>query len=575
MSHYTPARQLDDWVSGWAELHFPEAPPSGRILPCQDPRFGHYQSNLALSAAKSLKRPPREVAQSLIDYCKNADFIETPEMAGPGFVNFRFTRACLEKALEQLIADPRQGILRTTAPLTIVVDFSGPNVAKEMHVGHIRSTILGDCIARILDSLGHRVIRDNHIGDWGTQFGKLILGYKQRGRPALKAPDSLALMQEMYQTTHQACEADPNLMNQARAELKKLQDGDPDNLSIWKLFREQSEASFNSIYQRLNISFDHTLGESFYNPWLKQTVQSLRDAGLAQLSREATVVFFSSEELKNNPFIVEKSDGAALYATTDLATLKYRKEEWKADEVIYVTDGRQQLHFKQLFETTRLWKLDIRCHHVWFGTILGEDNKPLKTRAGTPIRLVDLLDEATRRALDVLLDKRPDLSATEAEQMAPIIGIGALKYADLSQNRHLDYVFNWDKLLSFDGNTAPYLINAYVRSRSILRRAADRGLDYTVAGTCSLTHETELKLARMLLEFGQAVEMVTHEYRPHILCSYLFDLASLFHRFFEDCPVLAAESQEIQQSRMGLCRQTGDTLKTGLALLGIETLESM
>ncbi|MGF1678768.1 MAG: arginine--tRNA ligase [Candidatus Methylacidiphilales bacterium] len=575
MSHYTPARQLDDWVSGWAELHFPEAPPSGRILPCQDPRFGHYQSNLALSAAKSLKRPPREVAQSLIDYCKNADFIETPEMAGPGFVNFRFTRACLEKALEQLIADPRQGILRTTAPLTIVVDFSGPNVAKEMHVGHIRSTILGDCIARILDSLGHRVIRDNHIGDWGTQFGKLILGYKQRGRPALKAPDSLALMQEMYQTTHQACEADPNLMNQARAELKKLQDGDPDNLSIWKLFREQSEASFNSIYQRLNISFDHTLGESFYNPWLKQTVQSLRDAGLAQLSREATVVFFSSEELKNNPFIVEKSDGAALYATTDLATLKYRKEEWKADEVIYVTDGRQQLHFKQLFETTRLWKLDIRCHHVWFGTILGEDNKPLKTRAGTPIRLVDLLDEATRRALDVLLDKRPDLSATEAEHMAPIIGIGALKYADLSQNRHLDYVFNWDKLLSFDGNTAPYLINAYVRSRSILRRAADRGLDYTVAGTCSLTHETELKLARMLLEFGQAVEMVTHEYRPHILCSYLFDLASLFHRFFEDCPVLAAESQEIQQSRMGLCRQTGDTLKTGLALLGIETLESM
>ncbi len=569
----TPAQQLTQLVQTWIDQTLPE-PPSGSVVqPCNDPRFGHYQSNVAMAAAKALKKNPREIAASLVEHCQGADFIETPEIAGPGFVNFTFKPECLEAACSSLAAAPDLGVNPQYISRTIVVDFSAPNVAKEMHVGHIRSTILGDCIARILSTKGHHVIRDNHIGDWGTQFGKLILGYKERGKPEFPESESLAMMQELYQSTHQACEADPEKLTAAREELKKLQEGDEENLEIWKLFRDRSQSAFDSIYQRLNVTFDHTLGESFFNPWLKSTVEELADKGIAQESEGAKVVFFEEDELKDHPFLIEKSDGAALYATTDLATLKYRIDEWKAQELIYVTDGRQQLHFKQLFSTAGRWGQQVDCHHVWFGAILGENKKPLKTREGNPIRLKDLLDEAEQRAKAILLEKRSDLEDAEVQEMARIIGIGALKYADLSQNRNLDYVFDWDKLLAFDGNTAPYLLNAYVRSRAILRKA-DAGNDHTgVEFQLELPHEQAL--ARLLLEYGSVVDQVTKEYRPHLLCGFLYEVASMFHKFFEHCPVLKAESESLKQSRLAMCQLTGDVLKHGLGLLGIETLEKM
>jgi arginyl-tRNA synthetase len=581
----TPAQRLTDLVQTWVDKTLPASPAGSVVQPCNDPQFGHYQSNVAMAAAKSLKKNPREIAASLVEHCQAADFIEPPEIAGPGFVNFKFKPECLQTALTSLQQDSRYGITPCDEIRTTVVDFSAPNVAKEMHVGHIRSTILGDCIARILACQGHHVIRDNHIGDWGTQFGKLILGYKERGKPPLPETAALAMMQEIYQTTHQACEADAEQLTIARNELKKLQQGDAENLEIWKLFRDRSESAFDSIYQRLDVTFDHTLGESFYNPWLKATVNSLEEKGIAQQSEGAKVVFFTEDELKDHPFLIEKSDGAALYATTDLATLKYRLDEWKANEVIYVTDGRQQLHFQQLFATTRRWGLDVDCHHVWFGAILGQDKKPLKTRDGNPIRLRDLLDEAEQRAENILREKRPDLTADEAKTMSRIIGIGALKYADLAQNRNMDYVFDWDKLLAFDGNTAPYLLNAYVRTRSILRKAEPSTKNHDspdppgyreepgTAFQLELPHEQAL--ARLLLEYGTTIDLVTREYRPHLLCGYLYEVASMFHKFFEHCPVLKAESAALRQSRLELCKLTGDILQHGLNLLGIKTLEKM
>ncbi|MEM6599839.1 MAG: arginine--tRNA ligase [Verrucomicrobiota bacterium] len=569
----TPAQQLTRLVQDWIDQNLPEAPSGSVVQPCNDPRFGHYQSNVAMAAAKVLKKKPREIASSLLEHCQEADFIETSEIAGPGFVNFTFKQACLEAACATIAGDPHLGIRIEKHPRTIVVDFSAPNVAKEMHVGHIRSTILGDCIARILTARGHHVIRDNHIGDWGTQFGKLILGYKAQGKPEFPESESLAMMQQLYQTTHQACEGNAQKMDAARQELKKLQAGNKENLEIWKLFRDRSQSAFDSVYQRLSVKFDHTLGESFYNPWLKSTVDELTQRGIATESEGAKVVFFQEEELKEHPFLIEKSDGAALYATTDLATLKYRIDEWQADELIYVTDGRQQLHFQQLFSTAKRWGLDAECRHIWFGAILGENKKPLKTREGNPIRLKDLLDEAEQRALAILREKRADLADSKARQMARVIGIGSLKYADLSQNRNLDYVFDWDKLLAFDGNTAPYLLNAYVRTQSILKKA-DTITDLSnVRFQLHLPHEQ--MLSRQLLEYGSLVDQVTKEYRPHLLCGYLYEVASMFHKFFEHCPVLKAETDDLKESRLAMCQLSGKVLKHGLGLLGIETLEQM
>ncbi|MDR1192146.1 MAG: arginine--tRNA ligase [Verrucomicrobiales bacterium] len=540
---------------------------------CQDERFGHFQTNVAMVAGKMLKKNPRAVAEELRQKFVADVHLAKVDIAGPGFVNFTFTPAALARSLSMLRQDPHLGVAQTPVVRRVVIDFSAPNVAKEMHVGHIRSTVLGETLTRLLAAQGHQVIRDNHLGDWGTQFGKIILGYKRAGQPSLTMDGAVAEMERLYQETHRACEADPALLEAARLELVKLQQGDAENVALWKKFRELSQAAFDQVYERLGVKFDRTLAESFYNPWLNEVVDDLLAKGIAREDKGAVVVYFDDAELKDHPFLIRKSDGASLYATTDLATIRYRVAEFKADALVYVTDGRQQLHFKQLFAAARRWGYTAQeFEHVWFGAITGSDHKPLKTRDGTSVKLRGLLDEAESRAAGILRGKRADIDEDKLREIARVIGLGALKYADLAQNRNLDYVFDWERMLAFDGNTAPYLLNAYVRTRSILRKA---GTLSAAAGEFELREQVEQDLARRLLAFGDAVQTAAREYRPHHVCNYLFETAALFHRFFEHCPVLKAESEGLKNSRLQLCQLTGDVLKRGLYLLGLETVEEM
>jgi arginyl-tRNA synthetase len=461
-----------------------------------------------------------------------------------------------------------------------VVDFSSPNVAKPMHVGHIRSTILGDALTRSLRLLGHRVITDNHIGDWGTQFGKLLVGWKKQLNPdALKA-DPIAEMERLYRAVNQACETDPAVLEEARLELVKLQSGDPVNLGIWREMIALSAVQFDTIYARLNVHFDYTLGESFYNPRLAGVVQRLIALGLAQESDGAIVVFFpDNPALKTHPALIRKSDGAFNYTTTDLATLEYRLEQWHPDEIVYVTDGRQQLHFQQFFAILRRWypQVTVRLEHVWFGAILGEDGRPFKTRSGDTIKLADLLDEAQERAFQVVSQKNPDLPEAERREIARIVGLGAIKYADLLPNRQSDYEFSWDKILALNGNTAPYLLYAYTRIRSIFRKLHDHDAQPAGSGgppTLSLAAPQEIALAKHLLSFGLVLDAVTEEFRPNYLCNYLYELAGDFTSFYETCPVLKAQPAE-RVTRLALCDLTGRVLKQGLEVLGLETSEKM
>jgi arginyl-tRNA synthetase len=447
-----------------------------------------------------------------------------------------------------------------------------------MHVGHIRSTILGDALSRIFRLLGHKVITDNHIGDWGTQFGKLIIGWKRELDEEALATDPLAEMERLYKKVNNAFEQSTDVADRARNELLKLQNGDPENLAIWERMIELSLREFEKIYQRLGVNFDFILGESYYNSALKGIVQRLRNKGLARESEGATVVFFEDvPEWKEQPAIIQKSDGAANYTTTDLATLEYRIETWKPDEIVYVTDSRQQLHFNQLFAIFRRWlpELAVRLSHVWFGMILGPDNKPFKTRTGENIKLTNLLDEAEERALAVVTEKNPELPESERKEIARIVGIGAIKYSDLLPNRQSDYVFSWDKMLALNGNTAPYLQYAYTRVRSIFRKA-EEGVPggELPAASFHLKSADEQALARQLLNFGLVLEAVVDDSRPNFLCNYLYELAGLFARFYESCPVLKAEPQD-KADRLALCDLTGRVLKLGLGALGIETVERM
>jgi arginyl-tRNA synthetase len=461
-------------------------------------------------------------------------------------------------------------------PRTIVVDFSSPNVAKAMHVGHIRSTILGDAISRILRLLGHKVITDNHIGDWGTQFGKLLVGWKRELNEAALAEDPLGEMERLYKKVNTEFEQREEVAALSRHELVKLQNGDGENIAIWKRMIELSLREFDKIYGRMGVTFDHVLGESYYNTALKGIVQRLREIGLAQESEGATVVFFEEiPELKGQPAIIQKSDGGANYTTTDLATLSYRLETWKPDEIVYVTDARQQLHFKQLFAIFRRWmpEAKVRLSHVWFGMILGPDNKPFKTRTGENIKLTDLLNEAEERALAVVTEKNPELAEAERKEIARIVGMGAIKYSDLSPNRQSDYVFSWEKMLALNGNTAPYLQYAYTRVRSIFRKAEESVTERREA-IFALNSADEVALAKHLMNFGLVLEAVVEDYRPNYLCTYLYELAGHFARFYESCPVLKAEPQE-KADRLALCDLTGRVLKQGLNVLGIETTERM
>ena len=562
--------ELENLVQVWAQTHYPQVGAGPWVRPCADPRHGHFQTHLPMVAGKQTGTNPREIAARLASECTPPPNWAAPEVAGSGFVNYRANPSAVALAIDKLRQDPSLGVQPTPNPETIAIDFSSPNIAKAMHVGHIRSTLLGDSLSRLLTRCGHRVIRINHLGDWGTQFGKLLLAYRSAGRPPLDPTQSIEQLETFYKKGHEEAESDPKKMDLARAELAALQSGEAERTKDWKHFCERSSDHFHEVYRRLNVTFDLEKGESTYQGELAGIVQELLKLGIAENSQGAVVV--QNPKISEEPFLIRKSDGAFLYGTTDLAALASRIRDLKVQRIIYVTDGRQQLHFQWLFDTAKRWGKTVHLEHVWFGTILGPDRKPLKSRDGTPIKLIDLLAEAKDRAKQILLEKRPDLKGSALEEKAELLGIASLKYADQMPGRNLDYVFTWEKLLAFDGNTAPYILNAYVRSRSILRKA---GATAPPIHPIILEEPAEEEISRQLLRFGDVVELATSDRKPHHLCGYLFETAGMFHRFFEACPVLQAKSPALHQSRLTLTSLTGDILRDGLQLLGIPTLEEM
>jgi arginyl-tRNA synthetase len=499
------------------------------VRPCPDPKFGDYQTNALMALAKSRRMNPRQLAADVAARLDIANWCEPVEVAGAGFLNFRLKPAAIVAALQDAAGGGPLFFQKAAQPRCVIIDFSSPNVAKPMHVGHIRSTSLGDSLARLLKLLGHRVITDNHIGDWGTQFGKLLVGWKTQLDRDRLASDPIGEMERLYKLINTACETDARVLEDARRELVKLQAGDEENAGIWREMIALSESQFQRVYSRLGVQFDYCLGESYYNPRLKSVVDELAERHIAVPSEGAMAVFFDDiPELKNEPALVRKSDGGFNYTTTDLATLQFRVEggTWggQPDEIIYVTGAPQQLHFKQLFAIFRRWRPEVRVKlaHVWFGSVLGDDGKPFKTRAGETVRLEELLDEAEDRALKVVSDKNPELDIARRREIARIVGLGAVKYADLSQNRQSDYIFSWDRMLSLQGNTAPYLLYAYTRIQGIFRKGGEAAATETPAEFV-LTAPEELALARCLLNFGLVLESAAEDYRLNFLCSYLYE----------------------------------------------------
>jgi arginyl-tRNA synthetase len=569
---------LEERLRAAVSAVLPDANPNAvQVRPCPDPKFGDYQTTSLMTLAKERKMNPRQLATDVLVRLDVKEWCESVEIAGAGFLNFRVKTSAMARELEVALRSSTLFFKSTSTPKTVVIDFSSPNVAKPMHVGHIRSSILGESLARVLRLLGHRVITDNHIGDWGTQFGKLLVGWKRDlDRTALEK-DPIGEMERLYKKINAESESNPATLEQAREELVKLQRGDETNLAIWREMIALSQVQFDTIYRRLGVRFDHTLGESFYNPHLQRVVDDLCARGIARESEGALAVFFEDvPALKEQPALIRKSDGGFNYTTTDLATLEYRLKTWAPDEIVYVTDGRQQLHFQQVFTAFRKWHPDMRTKlaHVWFGSILGDDGKPFKTRTGETVKLADLLDEAEERAFTVVSEKNPDLPEAQRREIARVIGIGAVKYADLLPNRQSDYVFSWDKMLALQGNTAPYLQYAYARIQSLFRKGKETGAIEPFDGAVTLQAPHEIALARHLLRFGLVLEAVAEDYRPNFLCNYLYELAGLFAGFYENCPVLKAEPAE-RASRLALADLTGRMLQQGLDLLGIETLDEM
>lgn len=545
------------------------------VKPAANPKFGDYQANGIMAVAKARKQNPRQLAEAVVAQLNPDELPASWEIAGPGFINFRLDLDWLGQTLLAIAQDDHLGVDPAASPETIVIDFSAPNVAKSMHVGHIRSTILGDALTRVLRFRGHTVETDNHLGDWGTQFGMLIVGYRSFLDRAAYEQDPLAEMERIYKEVQAKSITDAALADRAREELAKLQQGDAANTALWREFMQVSRQAFEHIYARLNVHFDHWLGESFYNPMLARVVQELREKNLAHPSEGAICIFYGEDsELAETPFLIQKQDGAFLYATTDLATIQYRAETFRPQRIIYVTDGRQQLHFRQLFAAAQSWGHSMALEHVWFGTILGADGKPIKTREGQPIKLVALLDEAEERARAIVQEKNPGLSATEQATVARVVGIGAVKYADLMQNRTADYRFSWDKLLALDGNTAPYLQYAYARIRSIFRKGGFTDWQPASDMPVRLLAPEEQALAKQMLRFGDVLIELERSYKPNLLANFLYELATQFNLFYQAHSVLKAP-QDRQPTRLLLCDLTARYLKTGLDLLGIETLEAM
>jgi arginyl-tRNA synthetase len=562
-------------------------PDAGDLTPATDPRFGDYQTNAALVLGKQRGENPREVAEKIVGHLNVGDVCESPVIAGPGFINFTLRPGAVAEKTASVLSDERLGVAETKSPRRIVIDFGSPNVAKPMHVGHIRSTVLGDALARIATFLGHEVIRDNHIGDWGTQFGMVIYGWKNLLDQRALQQNPLAEIVRIYKETNALATSDPQVREACRQELVKLQGGDKENIDIWNECVAFSMQDFEHVYQLLDIHYDIQRGESFYNDRLAGVVERLLKSGIAEVSEGAVVVFFRDiPELADKPCIIRKRDGGFNYATTDIATVDYRLDDLKADSVWYVVGAPQTLHFKQILEIARRQGYQADLRHITFGSILGEDRKLMKTRSGENVPLRELLEEACRRARKIIEEKNPDLSEAEKIDVAQKIGIGAVKYADLSQYRMTDYVFLWDKMLSLQGNTAPYLQNAYVRIRSIFRKAGESPVATPLGGvtektghrpvttTLTLTNPAEINLAKRLCQFAEIVPQVLNDFRPNILANYLFEVANGFHTFYEACPVLKSE-EPARSSRLALCDLTGRVLHRGLDLLGIKVPEKM
>jgi arginyl-tRNA synthetase len=563
-------------------------------------KFGDYSGTMAMGLAKRAGRKPREVAGEiavrLAAVPGYADLFEPPgDPVGPGFINVRVRDGALVAAVAAAVGDDRLGVAAVVAPETIVVDFSSPNVAKPMHVGHIRSTVIGDALARILRFRGHRVITDNHLGDWGTQFGMILWGWKHCRDDAAFAADPTAELGRLYRLVRKVADAKPEELaadpraaalaarfpdagREVLAETAKLHEGDPENLALWQRFMPLCRGEIDRVYGRLHVSFDHTLGESFFQPLLAGTVHDLEARGLARESRGAVGVFLDGPD--KPPLLIRKADGAFLYATTDLATIRWRMEHWKPDRILYVVDHRQSQHFEQVFETARRWGVGgVDFVHVAFGTVLGDDGKPFKTRAGDTVGLEALLDEGVARAFGVVTaadaDRGTGMPEEERRRISETVGIGAIKYADLSQNRTTDYVFSFDKMLQLTGNTAAYMQYAVARVEGIFTKGdVDRGTVRREAAGSAFTDGRERALAMKLLRFGEALEDVEADYRPNVLTAYLFDVAGAYSTFYDALPVLKAEGAE-RSTRLALCDLTGQVLRRGLELLGIRVPERM
>ena len=567
--------QIRSLLSQRIEAAFTALGLSGQALlqSASRPEFGDYQANGVMAAAKRAGQNPREVAQAIIDAIDLDGIASDLSVAGPGFINITLA--------PQFIANAATSPQPSVDPQRVVVDYSGPNLAKEMHVGHLRGTIIGDCIARVLESLGHTVIRQNHVGDWGTQFGMLLTFMAEQE----EASDSLADLENFYRQAKQRFDTDDDFQTRSRQAVVQLQSGDADMLVEWQKFIEISMSHCQSLYDRLRIDLSDADmdGESSYNDDLKHTIEHLDSQGLLTKSDGAQCVFldeFKNKDGEVQPVIVQKSDGGYLYSTSDLACLRRRIGDFKADRVLYFVDARQTLHFKQVFAVAAAAGISnskVELVHMPFGTMLGKDNKPFKTREGALVKLSELLDEAIARASKLLQErevqnKNPDIDDAELAALAEIIGIGAVKYADLSKNRTSDYVFDWDQMLSFDGNTAPYLQYAYSRTRSIFTRS---GVDASALPEHVISEgEPERRLAVAIAGYQDLLEQVALEGFPHQLCAYLYDLAGRFTQFYEQCPILTSDDA-VKTRRLTLTKQTGDVLANGLTLLGIQVAERM
>jgi arginyl-tRNA synthetase len=542
-----------------------------------------YQVNGSMALAKRTGRPPRDLAQDLVDRVELSDIALPLEIAGPGFINVTLQDAFLARALAETADDPRLGVTLAATTETVVVDYSAPNVAKEMHVGHLRSTIIGDALVRIMEFVGHKVIRQNHLGDWGTPFGMLIEHLLTVGENEAAEELSVGDLGRFYQEARAAFDADPDFADRARRRVVELQAGDPRTLQQWQLLVDESSRYFSSVYERLGVKLTAAdqAGESMYNPLLADTVAELDRLGLLVESDGALCVFppgFTTREGNPLPLIVRKSDGGFGYDATDLAAIRYRLRDLGADHILYVVGAPQREHLEMIIETARLagWLVPpARAEHVAFGSVLGADRKMFRTRAGGSIRLVDLLDEAVERAARVVAEKAPGLSPEEAAAVSEAVGIGAVKYADLSNDRVKDYAFDWDRMLDFTGNTAPYLQYAHARVRSIFRRAEADGVDVSSLAPAPEFQPAERRLALEILSFDGAVHGTEGSLQPHRLCTYLFDLASAFTDFYESCPILRADTPEQLRSRLLLADLTARILAQGLDLLGIAAPERM